>query len=105
RHNVNRKRNALIVACIIAGLVALNYAPVAYASIFGEENATLVQMLVQLTESSQTLDGINGAVSTTADLTSDLVTTYQKVNAGIEAIEHYSPDAFFNDFKTDLYRQ
>jgi hypothetical protein len=100
-----RTRHIALAVALLTALFALNYAPVAYGSIFGEENVTLVQMLVQLTQSKQTLDELNSTAGETASMTRDLLTTYQNVNSGIEQLQNYSFDEFLLDIKTDLYHQ
>src|SRR5262245_34409400 len=94
-----RKTRIGVVCALLASLVALNYAPVVYGSIFGEENITLAQMLVQLTESTQTLRDLNDTAGQTASMTRDFLTTYQNVNAGIEQLQNYSFAEFMMDFK------
>jgi hypothetical protein len=90
---------------IVAGtLVVLGALPV-WGSIFGEENVTLVEILVQMTESKQLLDDLNATASEAADMTRDLLSSYQRVNAGIEELQHYSLDGFLFDLKGDFYNQ
>jgi hypothetical protein len=62
-------------------------------------------MLVQLTESTQTLRDLNDTAGQAASMTRDILTTYQNVNAGIEQLQNYSFDEFLMDFKNDLYHQ
>src|SRR5262249_33886121 len=88
-----------------AGLVALNYAPLAWGSLFGEENVTLVQILVQMTQTKQVLTDISSTAGEIADDTRDLLHTYRQINAGIDELRNYSFDSFLFDLKADLYNQ
>ncbi len=93
-----------VCGCIAAVLVAINYSPV-WASIAGEENVTLVKILVELMHAKKEMEEINDAAHVTAELTNDFVETYRKVNAGIDELENYSWDKFTADFTNDLYHQ
>lgn len=92
----------LVGACAITAVIGI--APV-WGSVFGEENTTLVHMLVQLFQIESDMTELNKVASEAADTANALLSAYQQVNAGINAIKSYSLDAFLNDLKTDLYRQ
>ena len=85
-------------------VVLVSVAPV-WGSMFGEENTTLVHMLVQLLQIESDMSELNKVASDAADTANALLSTYQQVNAGINAIKNYSFDTFVNDLKVDLYRQ
>lgn len=91
------------VALAAAALTGLNYVPVAYGSLFGEENLTLVQILAQTLEVKQEMQDLNEMADITAQTIGDLRDTYAKVNAGIDELRDYSFDAFLRDFKKDFY--
>jgi len=85
-------------------VVLIGVAPV-WGSMFGEENTTLVQMLVQLLQIESDMTELNKVASDAADAANALLATYQQVNAGINALKNYSFDTLVNDLKVDLYRQ
>jgi hypothetical protein len=72
---------------------------------FGEENTTLVHMLVQLFQIEDDMAQLNRVAGEVADTANDLLATYREVNAGIDAVRNYSFDALVSDLKVDLYRQ
>ncbi len=85
-------------------LVALNWAPV-WASMCGEENATLVKIVVELVHAKKELEKLNKAAEVTAGMTRDLVRTYQKMNAGVDELRAYTWGKFWRDLKKDFYNQ
>jgi hypothetical protein len=87
----------------LLGLLVVEEA--ARASIWGEENLTLVKMLAELMKANHELEDMSNSASQVAGMTNDLLTTYQRVNGGIEELEHYSLDDFLFDMKQDFYRQ
>ena len=97
-----RRRRVVIVAFALVVLVGV--APV-WGSMFGEENTTLVHMLVQLLQIESDMGELNKVAGEAADTANTLLTTYQQVNAGINTLKSYSFDTFLNDVKVDLYRQ
>ena len=99
-----RRGRLLITLSVVSGLLLLSVAPV-WGSIFGEENSSLVQMVVQLFQIQKQMSDLNRVAGQVADTTSGLLATYQQVNAGINQLKSYSFDAFFNDVTVDLYRQ
>jgi hypothetical protein len=86
-------------------LVALFAVAPVWGSMFGEENTTLVQMLVQLLQIESDMGELNKVAGEIGDTANALLSTYQQVNAGIDTLRNYSFDAFLNDLKVDLYRQ
>ena len=103
RRAVSLHRARIFVgAFVFVALVGV--APV-WASMFGEENTTLIHMLVQLFQIESDMTELNKAASEAADTANALLSAYQQVNAGINAIKSYSLDAFLDELKTDLYRQ
>lgn len=86
-------------------LIGINYTPVAYGSVFGEENVTLVQILVQMLQAKEQLEELNEAADLTADLTGELVDNYQRLMAGVDEVKSYSWDAFRRDVRDDFYAQ
>jgi hypothetical protein len=97
-------RKWLVRLSVVAVLLAaLNYSPIAWGSIFGEENATLVQILAQSFKMTDELRDLNEAAEVSAEMATDLRDTYQKVNAGIDELRDYSFDRFLHDFKEDFY--
>lgn len=94
-----------LVAGSIAALVGINYAPVAWGSIAGEENATLVQILAEAFKITDEMRDLNEAAHVTAETISDVRDTYNMVYAGVEELRSYTFDSFVEDFKNDLYHQ
>jgi hypothetical protein len=76
----------------------------AAASIFGEENVTLGQILIQLISAENELQDLNEAASTSVALADDLLETYRQVNAGIEELQSYTSGQFVDDLGTDFSR-
>jgi hypothetical protein len=99
-----RKRIAIVVG-VCVGLLALNYAPVAWGSMFGEENLTLVQILAQMTQTTSTLKDISSTAGQIADDTQRLTRMYRQINAGVDELRNYSFDQFLYDMKGDFYNQ
>jgi hypothetical protein len=100
-----RKTNRPLIACGLAlGLVLLAVTPV-WGSMFGEENMTLAQMLAQLLQIQKEMSDLNQVASEIADYSQELISAYQRVNAGIDQLKNYSLDAFARDLQTDVYRQ
>lgn len=93
---------AVVVAALVAALVLLD--PSSSASIFGEEDVLLADILSQSTKSYEELREITNAVGEGAQFAGNLVDAYQRVNAGIDELKSYSVDAFLRDFKGDVYR-
>jgi hypothetical protein len=93
------------VLAALGFLVLVNYAPVAWGSIFGEENATLVNILVQSIEMTQEMRDLNEAAASTASAINDVRDTYNNVYAGVEEMRSYTFDSFLDDFKEDFYHQ
>lgn len=103
RESSSRVRPRVVaLALLVAAL--LSVAPV-WGSMFGEENTTLVQMLVQLLQIESDMGELNKVAGEIGDTANALLSTYQQVNAGIDTLRNYSFDAFLNDLKVDLYRQ
>lgn len=103
---MKRLRKALGIALLsLVALIGLNYTPVAYGSMFGEENVTLVQILVQMLQAKEELQRLNEAADLTADLTGELVDNYQRIMAGVDEVKNYSWDSFRGDVLDDFYRQ
>lgn len=103
-----RKRRRRIRIILVVGVLAAAAALVplpAWASMFGEENTTLVQMLVQFLQLNRQVSEVSQTVGKVADSAQDLVQTYKRVNAGIDAIRNYNLDSFVSDVKTDVYNQ
>src|SRR5262249_17239059 len=78
--------------------------PSSSASIFGEEDVLLADILSQSTKSYEELRDITNAVGEGAQFAGHLVDAYQRVNAGVDELKSYSVDAFLRDFKGDVYR-
>jgi hypothetical protein len=100
----------LSIRCLVAvvaalALVGVNYVPKAWGSMFGEENATLAQILIQTLNATEELRKLNDAAHNTAMVMDDMRNTYQQVNAGIDELRSYSFDSFLDDFKKDVYHQ
>src|SRR5688572_2823091 len=87
-----------VVALSLLVAALLSVAPV-WGSMFGEENTTLVQMLVQLLQIESDMGELNKVAGEIGDTANALLSTYQQVNAGIDALRSYSFDAFLNDLK------
>jgi hypothetical protein len=95
-------RRLVIAAGVVAGIATEEYAR---ASLFGEENVSLVKIVTELIHANQTLHDISDTMGNAADTTHKLLETYQKMRAGAEEIEHYSSGAFLRDLTADLYNQ
>src|SRR5690242_3261035 len=67
-----RRRRWPAVAATLVVLAILNYAPKAIGSIFGEENVTLAQILVQMTQSKEVLSDISSTAGEIADDTQSM---------------------------------
>lgn len=76
-----------------------------FASMFGEENATLVSILTELLDSGSTLADISKTADQIAGAMNEVASVSRRVYAGIEQVQHYSFDEFLSDFKNDFYRQ
>jgi hypothetical protein len=100
-----KKRGWMLIVAVVAGLGVGNYAPMAWGSIFGEENVTLVQILAESLKATEELQDLNEGMAITAEVITDFRDTYASVNAGVEEIKGYSFDSFLSDFKDDLYQQ
>jgi len=74
-----------------------------HASIFGEENVLLGQILGESVKSTEELRELSKAAGETAEFAANLVDAYARVNAGIDELRNYSVDAFLHDFKGDVY--
>src|SRR5690242_8367172 len=96
---MRRKHIALVVIASVAAVALV--IPPAWASIFGEENVTLVKIWTEIMGARKELEDINDAAGKAADLTRDLLGSYNKVHAGIDELRHYSLDAFLYDLKSD----
>jgi hypothetical protein len=94
-------RAFVVLVALGAGLVLCD--PRSGASIFGEENVLLADILSQSVKSTEELRTISDAAGEGAAFAGNLVDAYQRVNAGIDELEHYSVDAFLHDFKGDVY--
>src|SRR5215468_4236596 len=90
-----------ILVALGAGLVLCD--PRSGASIFGEENVLLGQILSESVKSSEELREVSKAAGETAELAANLIDAYARVNAGIDELSHYSVEAFLHDFKGDVY--
>jgi hypothetical protein len=97
------KRSVMVVGLAVV-LAALNYAPV-WASMFGEENVTLVNILAQTLHITNEMQHLNDTANDFADGMNDLVDTYQKMNAGYDELARYTSGDFLADFKDDFESQ
>lgn len=97
-----RRRYVLLIAALLAVVAA---ARPALASVFGEDNVTLVRILAELSNARAELEDLNAAAHVTAGLMRDVRDTYAHVNAGIDELGGYSWGRFVDDFQDDLYRQ
>lgn len=102
---MTKRRWWITLAGLAAGLAALNYAPAVWGSMFGEENATLIQILAESIQMTEELQDLNDGMAVTAQVITDVRDTYNQVNAGIEEIKGYTFDSFLDDLKEDLYHQ
>jgi hypothetical protein len=101
-----RRRRLRMVVVVTMLVVVAGFVPLpAWASMFGEENTTLVQLLVQSLRMNQQMAELSSTASKMADYAQDLVSTYKRVNAGIEAIRNYDFESFTSDVRSDLYNQ
>lgn len=92
-----------LLAAVVGVLAFVLFARLSGASMFGEENLTLAQILLQSLKQTEELKAITDAAGETANLTGELVDGYRRVNAGIDEISNYSTDRFLEDFKEDIY--
>jgi hypothetical protein len=91
------------VGLIVAGVALVILFRASGASVFGEENLTLGQILFQSLKQTEELKAITDTTGETVNLVGNLVDTYSRVNAGIDELSHYSVDSFLHDFKDDVY--
>ncbi len=96
------RRSLFGFAFVLASLACLS--PV-FASMFGEENTTLVSILTELVDSGSTLSDISQTADEAARTLNDLSSTYRKVYAGVESVEHFSFDGFLSDLENDFTRR
>src|SRR5262245_31460172 len=90
-------RLSLGLVALLGALVVLHAS--SRASLFGEENITLGAILSESIKSYDELRQITDLVGEGADAAASLVDAYQKVNAGVDELRHYSVEAFLHDFK------
>jgi hypothetical protein len=103
RRGPRRFRILIVVAAFV---VFACFVPLpAFASMFGEENTTLVQMLVQALRLNQQVAEVSNTLGKVADYGQQAAETYARVNAGINELKNYSFEAFVTDVKTDVYNQ
>jgi hypothetical protein len=96
----------VVILVGIAALIAIGFMPLqAFGSMFGEENTTLVQLLVQMLRGNQIMSEVSKAASTAAGILDESLQAYHQVNAGINEIRNYRVDSFVNDLKVDFYNQ
>jgi hypothetical protein len=88
-----------------AGLLGLGLVGVqatSDASIFGEENILLGELVSQSVKSYDELRQISDVIGAGVQASEELVDTVQRVHAGIDELAGYSGQAFLRDFKGDL---
>lgn len=73
------------------------------ASMFGEENGLLSQILTQDVLSYEELRQITDTAGRSMEAAEGLLDTYARVHAGIDELANYTSGAFLRDFKGDLY--
>ena len=93
-----------VLLALLAGTLAfVILARLSGASMFGEENVTLGEILLQSLQQTEELKTLTDTAGDTANLVGGLVDDYRRVNAGIDELQHYSADQFLSDFKGDIY--
>lgn len=102
-HRTLPSLSSIALAALLAGLVVTAPKP-AHASIFGEENVTLVKQLTELLKIRKELELINDGIQATADAVEDSYRLYYAAQGAWEEISNYGTDDFLRDFKRDLYR-
>lgn len=98
-----RRAPVLLVAGVLAPLLLV--AIPAGASLFGEENVTLTQQLVQLVGIHDELKIVSDAAQHSAEVAHDAYDLYQKARSGVDDLKRYTTDRFLADFKEDFYNQ
>jgi hypothetical protein len=83
-------------------VVAVAWRPVR-ASIFGEENLTLIKQLSELMRIRQELQTLSEAAERGADAAEDLYTLYDQARAGVDELASYTTDKFLRDLRKDIY--
>lgn len=103
---VQRRRLVLRIALAVAlaTVVAVAWHPVR-ASLFGEENATLIQQLAELMRIHHELETVSDAARQGAEAAEDLYAAYDQARAAVDEIKHYSTDKFLRDVRADFYEQ
>lgn len=98
-----RIRRTLLVGAVLVGAGVLLWHPVR-ASIFGEENATLIKQLSELMQIREELQTMSEAAERSADAIEDVYDLYDQAQAAVDELKSYSTDKFVADLKKDLYR-
>lgn len=91
------------VAVGVAAAIVIGGRSISNASMFGEENGLLSQILTQDVLSYEEFRQITEATGRGMEAAEGLLDTYERVNAGIDELTSYTSGAFLRDFKGDLY--
>lgn len=102
---MTRPRTSILVGALCGALVLSTPVWGGFFGLFGTEDVTLVQILAQTTKTNATLAVISDFVGDAAKAGQELLSTYHRVNAGIDALRNYSFGAFLWDAKMDLYNE
>jgi hypothetical protein len=87
----------------LATLLTLSLARPALASLFGEENLTLLRQLTELLQIHDELVRVSHGVVRTADAVEDVVHMASAARAAVDELKGYSIDRFLGDVQKDLY--
>jgi hypothetical protein len=70
---------------------------------FGGEEVLLGQLLSESIKETAELKNIAATAANAVEAAEDLLDSYNKINAGIDELKHYSLSEFLSDFKKDVY--
>jgi hypothetical protein len=97
-------RTTLLALGLVSALALAALLRPAFASIFGEENLTLVKQLAELMRIHDELTLISQAAERGADVAHDLYTLQAQARAGVDELAGYTTDKFLRDLERDVYR-
>lgn len=96
------KKKILLRVVLVVGLLCGG--TVAYASIFGEENITLVQQLSELMGISRNTLNTLAEARAGVDMAIEAREDVYRAKAAVEELSEYTTDRFITDFKNDVLK-